>query len=84
VATARRLSPHCAAAGPPPDHGHDGGRRQGQARRLEVDDVVHTAALSELTHQLKRAGDEIGPHVAKACEEELIVVTNAIVLLALV
>src|SRR2546425_13356126 len=41
-------------------------------RRLEVDDVVHAAALSGLTYQLKQAGDEIGTHVAKVCEGELI------------
>jgi hypothetical protein len=41
-------------------------------RRLEVDDVVHAAALSGLKSQLKQAGDEIGTHVAEACEGELI------------
>jgi hypothetical protein len=41
-------------------------------RRLEVDDVVHAAALSGLKYQLKQAGDEIGTHVAEVCEEELI------------
>ena len=41
-------------------------------RRLEVDDVVHAAALSGLRYQLMQAGDEIGPHVAEVCERELI------------
>jgi hypothetical protein len=41
-------------------------------RRLEVDDVVHAAALSGLTYQLTQAGDEIGTHVAAVCEGELI------------
>jgi hypothetical protein len=40
-------------------------------RRLEVDDVVHAAALSGLKSQLKHAGDEIGTHVAEVCEREL-------------
>jgi hypothetical protein len=39
-------------------------------RRLEVDDVVHAAALSGLKYHLKHAGDEIGPHVAEVCEGE--------------
>jgi hypothetical protein len=40
-------------------------------RQLEVDDVVHAAALSGLKHQLTHAGDEIGKHVAEVCEREL-------------
>jgi hypothetical protein len=39
-------------------------------RRLDVDDVVHAAALSGLTYHFKHAGDEIGPHVAAVCEGE--------------
>jgi hypothetical protein len=46
---ARRLAPQCAAAGSPPVHGYDGGRRQGQGRRLEMDDAVHVATMSVLT-----------------------------------
>jgi putative nucleotidyltransferase with HDIG domain len=32
IANQLEQAPQCAAAGPPPDHGHDGGRRQGQGR----------------------------------------------------
>jgi hypothetical protein len=41
-------------------------------RQLDVDDVVHAAALSGLTDQLARDGDEIGTHVAAVCERELL------------
>ena len=41
-------------------------------RRLEVDDVVHAAALSGLKDQLTQAGDKIRPHVAAVCERELL------------
>jgi hypothetical protein len=41
-------------------------------RRLEADDVVHAGALSGLKDQLTQAGDEIGTHVAAACERELL------------
>jgi hypothetical protein len=41
-------------------------------RRLEVDDVVHAAALSGLKYRLKHAGDDIGTHAAEVCEGELI------------
>ena len=32
--------------------------------------MVHAAALSGLTYQLKHAGDEIGPRVTEVCEGE--------------
>jgi hypothetical protein len=41
-------------------------------RRLDVDDVVHAAALSGLTYQLARDGDASGTHVAAVCERELL------------
>jgi hypothetical protein len=41
-------------------------------RRLEVDDVVHAAALSGLKCQLTQAGDAIGTHGVEVCEGELI------------
>jgi predicted Zn-dependent protease with MMP-like domain len=41
-------------------------------RRLDVDDVVHAAALSGLTYQLKHATDEIVTDVAAVSEGELI------------
>ena len=41
-------------------------------RRLEVDDVVHAAALCGLKYQLTHAGDEVSTHVAEVCEGELI------------
>jgi hypothetical protein len=41
-------------------------------RRLDVADVLHAAALSGLTYQLARDGDEIGTHVAAVCERELL------------
>ena len=34
-------------------------------RWLEVDDVVHVAALSGLAYQLARDGDEVGRHAAE-------------------
>jgi len=48
-----------------------GGTQSGlHRRRLEVDDVVHAAALSGLKYHLKHAGDEIGLHVTEVCEGE--------------
>jgi hypothetical protein len=41
-------------------------------RWLEVDDAVHVAALSGLTYQLARDGDEVGRHAAEVCAWELI------------
>jgi hypothetical protein len=41
-------------------------------RWLEVDDMVHAAALSGLTDQLTQAGDKIRTHVAGVCERELL------------
>src|SRR5919204_5640337 len=41
-------------------------------RWLEVDDAVHVAALSGLTYQLGRDGDEVGRHAAEVCAWELI------------
>jgi hypothetical protein len=41
-------------------------------RRLEVDDAVHAAALSGLTYQLARDGDEAGRQAAEVCAWELI------------
>jgi hypothetical protein len=41
-------------------------------RRLEVDDIIHAAAFSNLTYQLARDGAEIGTHVAAVCERELL------------
>jgi hypothetical protein len=41
-------------------------------RRLEVDDVVHAAALSGLKDQLTQAGDKMRTHVAAVCERELL------------
>jgi hypothetical protein len=41
-------------------------------RWLEVDDAVHVAALSGLTYQLTRDGDEVGRHAAEVCAWELI------------
>jgi hypothetical protein len=41
-------------------------------RRLEVDDVVHVAALSGLKDQLTQAGDKRRTHVAAVCERELL------------
>ena len=40
--------------------------------RLEVDDVVHAAALCGLKDQLTQARDEIGTHMAAVCEQELL------------
>jgi hypothetical protein len=41
-------------------------------RRLEVEGVVHTAALSGLQAQRARDGDGAGGHAAEVCEQELI------------
>jgi hypothetical protein len=41
-------------------------------RWLEVDDAVHVTALSGLTYQLARDGDEVGRHAAEVCAWELI------------
>ena len=41
-------------------------------RWLEVDDAVHVAALSGLTYQLARDGDEVGRHAAEVYAWELI------------
>jgi hypothetical protein len=41
-------------------------------RWLEVDDAVHVGALSGLTYQLARDGDEVGRHAAEVCAWELI------------
>jgi hypothetical protein len=41
-------------------------------RRLEVDDVVHAAALSDLKDQLTQAGDKMRTHVAAVRERELL------------
>jgi hypothetical protein len=41
-------------------------------RWLEVDDAVHVAALSGLTYQLARDGDEVGRQAAEVCAWELI------------
>jgi hypothetical protein len=41
-------------------------------RWLELDDAVHAAALSGLTYQLARDGDEVGRHAAEVCAWELI------------
>ena len=43
------------------------------SRGLGVDDAVHVAALSGLTYQLARDGDEVGRHAAEVCAWELIV-----------
>ena len=40
--------------------------------RLEVDDVVHAAALSGQKDQLTQAGDKIRTHVAAVSERELL------------
>ena len=46
--------------------------RWADQRRLEVDDVVHAAALSGLKDQLTQAGGKIRTHVAAVYERELL------------
>jgi len=46
--------------------------RWADQRRLEVDDVVHAAALSGLKDQLTQAGDKIRTYVAAVREQELL------------